>query len=58
MIMGTGFSPFRVVYLNMRTNVARGNYPSFKTLAQTVDQWFKPCGYLLKIGQDNLTFYR
>ena len=59
MIMGTGFPPFRGGLLKYSDERGIGEIVHrLNHLAQTVDQRFKPCGYLLKMGQDNLTFYR
>ena len=59
MIMGTGFPPFRGGLLKYADERGPGEIiHRLNHLAQTVDQRFKPCGYLLKMGQDNLTLYR
>jgi len=59
MIMGTGFPPFRGGLLKYADERGLGDIVHrLNHLAQTVDQRFKPCDYLIKKSQENQSFYR
>ncbi|MEC8678070.1 MAG: 3-hydroxyacyl-CoA dehydrogenase NAD-binding domain-containing protein [Candidatus Margulisiibacteriota bacterium] len=59
MIMGTGFPPFRGGLMKYADDRGLGDIVHrLNHLAQTVDQRFKPCGYLINKSQENQTFYR
>ena len=59
MIMGTGFPPFRGGLMKYADDRGLGDIVHrLNHLAQTVDQRFKPCGFLIKKSQENQSFYR
>jgi 3-hydroxyacyl-CoA dehydrogenase / enoyl-CoA hydratase / 3-hydroxybutyryl-CoA epimerase len=59
MIMGTGFPPFRGGLLRYADERGVADIVlRLNQLAQSVDQRFKPSDYLVKLSQDNGTFYR
>jgi 3-hydroxyacyl-CoA dehydrogenase/enoyl-CoA hydratase/3-hydroxybutyryl-CoA epimerase len=59
MIMGTGFPPFRGGLIKYADDRGLGDIVHrLNHLAQTVDQRFKPCGYLINKSQENQSFYR